>query len=223
METKKNKYAHGKIYRICDTGYNKFYYGSTVQSLAMRLGGHRSLYRLYKDGKYNKKVSVYDIFDEYGLENCKIELVEAYACENKYEMQKREGFWIQTEVCVNKNIPTRTTKQYCIDNKEQIREQSKIYRQNNIEHVRQRNDAYRANNVEKMREIRKNYEINNKEKMREYRTTFMREYRKTHPDMFTATTSCDRCNITIRKDNKARHEKTKTHMEALQALEDNKK
>ena len=48
----------------------------------------------------------------------------------------------------------------------------------------------------------------------------MREYRKLHPDKFSATIRCDVCNITIRKDVKARHERTKKHVEAL---EDNKK
>jgi hypothetical protein len=33
---------------------------------------------------------------KYGIENCKIELVEAYPCENKEELRKREGYWIKT-------------------------------------------------------------------------------------------------------------------------------
>ena len=44
METEKNEYQRGKIYRISDIGYNKFYYGSTIQTLAKRIGGHRKDY-----------------------------------------------------------------------------------------------------------------------------------------------------------------------------------
>jgi hypothetical protein len=218
MEANKSKYKNGKIYRICDTGYNEFYYGSTVQSLPMRLGKHRALYKLYKESKYNKRVSVYDIFDKFGIENCKIELVEACSFENKSEMQKREGYWIQNEACVNKIIPARTVKQYYQDKREQILEQCKTYRENNKEKVKLRNDKYRVDNVEKMREIRRKYEENNKDKVQEYRTQFMREYRKLHPDKFSATICCDVCNITIRKDKKTRHERTKKHIEALNTL-----
>ena len=166
---------NGKIYRVCDNGYNQFYYGSTIQSLPMRLGKHRSLYKLYKDGKYNKRVSVYDIFDKFGMENCKIELVEACSFENKSEMQKREGYWIQNEACVNKHIPARTIKDYYQDKREQILEQCKTYRENNKEKVKLCGDNDRANKVEKMREMRRNYELNNKDKIQEYRTHWMRE------------------------------------------------
>jgi hypothetical protein len=50
METNKNKYENGKIYKIVDIGYNSCYYGSTVQSLAMRMGGHRRNYNVFKNG-----------------------------------------------------------------------------------------------------------------------------------------------------------------------------
>ena len=94
METHENEYQNSKVYRICDVAYTKFYYGSTVQPLAMRMGGHRAGYVQYKLG-IGRKMSSYDIFDEFGIHNCKIELVELYPCDSKVELERREGYHIQ--------------------------------------------------------------------------------------------------------------------------------
>ena len=42
------------------------------------------------------------------MENCKIELVENYACNSKEELNAREGFYIQNNECVNKLVAGRT-------------------------------------------------------------------------------------------------------------------
>jgi len=59
--------------------------------------------------------SVNYIFDRFGFENCKIELVENVPCNSKEELTKREGFYIQNNQCVNKHIAGRS-------NQEQTRE-----------------------------------------------------------------------------------------------------
>ena len=71
METKNNKFQDGKIYRVCDVRYTKFYYGSTVQPLSMRMGGHGADYTRYTAGKAIK-LTIYDLFDEFGQENVKL-------------------------------------------------------------------------------------------------------------------------------------------------------
>ena len=71
-----NMYGNGKIYKIVDAGYNLCYYGSTVQSLANRMAGHRINYIRYQHNRAKKKCAVVEIFDTYGVDNCKIELVE---------------------------------------------------------------------------------------------------------------------------------------------------
>ena len=68
------------------------------------------------------------MFDEYGTENCKIELIEEYPCENKIQLQKREGFHIQNTHCVNKRVEGQDLTrqeydaQYWLNNKERISE-----------------------------------------------------------------------------------------------------
>ena len=81
-------YSNSKIYKIVDVAYTREYYGSTCQSLSKRFSNHKANYKRYQDGKFNK-LSVFDIFNEFGVENCKIELVEAYPCNNKDELEKK--------------------------------------------------------------------------------------------------------------------------------------
>jgi len=83
-----NKYQRGKIYKIVDIGYTKCYIGSTIETLSNRMSGHRSAYKSFSKG-LNKLVSSGVLFEEFGLENCKIELIENYPCETKDELHRR--------------------------------------------------------------------------------------------------------------------------------------
>ena len=122
-----NKYHNGKIYKIVDVGYNKQYFGSTIESLSKRMAKHRYKYKTYSSSEEHIRVSCYDIFDEYGIENCKIELVEYFSCETKDELFRREGEYIRNNDCVNKIIAGRTKQEYNDETKEQKRETDKLY------------------------------------------------------------------------------------------------
>ena len=95
MQTKNNIYNKGKIYRVCDNGYTKFSYGSTVQPLAVRMGGHRLDYTRYKNCNF-QKVSLFDIFDEFNQRNCKIELVELYPCQSREDLRNEKATTFKT-------------------------------------------------------------------------------------------------------------------------------
>lgn len=108
-----NKYNNSKIYKIVDIGYNEMYIGSTTKKLTERMANHRCSYRA------NKNVGAIKIlFDKYGVENCKIELIENFPCNNKEELHKKEGEHIKNNNCVNKNIAGRTKKEYIKELKE---------------------------------------------------------------------------------------------------------
>lgn len=120
-----NKYEKAKIYKIESMLGNKIYIGSTTNDyLSNRMAKHRNRYKDYKLEKGDKYYS-FDIFDEYGIENCVITLIENYKCNDINELRQRERFYIQSLECVNKNIPTRTSKDYYIDNQEKMKEKSK--------------------------------------------------------------------------------------------------
>ena len=125
-----NKYHNSKIYQITDIGYNKCYIGSTTESLSMRMARHRSDYKKFLNSG-QKFISSFDLFNEYGVENCKIELIEYFKCDSLQELRKREGQVIKNTECVNKWVAGRTQKEYREDNKDKIKEQDKNRYENN--------------------------------------------------------------------------------------------
>jgi fibrillarin-like rRNA methylase len=58
-------------------------------------------------------------------DNYEIVLVEILETETKQELHQRERFYIENNDCVNKNIPTRTKKEYYVDNIETFKEYGK--------------------------------------------------------------------------------------------------
>lgn len=174
-----SKYKNAKIYRIIDVAYSgKCYIGSTCEGLSQRLARHKYMYTQYtRNGKETHR-SANAIFDLYGVENCKIELIEAYPCDNKMELLKREGQHIRDNDCINKRVAGRTDEEYREENKEKEQQRHKKYneenkdkirakREQNKEQISKRNKAYRENNKQLISERRKLYRQNNKEKIKE--------------------------------------------------------
>ena len=182
-----NKYHNGKIYKIADVGYNKCYIGSTTESLSRRMARHRSQYKKQEDMK--GKVYSFELFDLYGTENCKIELIEKIICENKEELLKREGELIQSMDCVNKKVSGRTKQDWYNDNKKYCIEKSKRYYKDNSQKVAQ----YQKDKYERDKDV-------------------MLEKRKQNK------IACD-CGVVCRKTDIRRHEKSITHQEYLKSLE----
>ena len=146
-----NRYINGKIYRIVDTGFNKSYVGCTCEDLKTRFTRHKCCYNFYKKGN-QRKITSFDIFDEYGIENCKIELIENYPCKSKSELLSREGFYIQQTDCVNKPYSGLTQKEY-----------SKKYYEENKEEANIKKKEWREKNPERCKELSKKWRQENKE------------------------------------------------------------
>ena len=108
---KPKKYQNGKIYKVIDIGYNVCYYGSTCSSLSLRMALHRSSYKRFLKGTDHYR-SIHSIFNQYGIENCKIELVKLFPCSSKIELEAEEGSFIKNYECVNKNLKIADKKKY---------------------------------------------------------------------------------------------------------------
>ena len=106
-----NKYKNCKIDMVVDLAYTRKYIGSKTAGLPSRMAPHRRNNLRYKDGKYHFP-SIHELFDRYGLENCKIELVEEAPRESKEHLRKIEGQYIRNEDCVNKRIEGRIDEEY---------------------------------------------------------------------------------------------------------------
>lgn len=114
-------YSNGKVYQICDIANTKRYIGSTTLSqLSQRFQQHKMAYNLWKQSKQGYYTS-FKIFDEFGIENCKIELLELCNCETKDQLNKKEGEYIRSLECENKVIPFRTPSEHYEDNRIEIR------------------------------------------------------------------------------------------------------
>lgn len=118
-------YSLGKVYRIEPITVGEegdVYIGSTsLPMLSTRMANHRNTYKFWKRGK-GLYMTSYSLFEKYGVENCKIVLLESVNAANKDELSAREGYWIRNTNCVNKIIVGRTMREWKIDNREHIKQ-----------------------------------------------------------------------------------------------------
>jgi hypothetical protein len=171
-------YKNGKIYKLWSPMGDEVYIGSTVQPLYKRFHHHKNT------SECRSKI----LFEKYN--DVRIELLECCPCDNKEQLNKKEGEYIRNNNCVNRTIPCRTIKEWREDNKEKIKENDKKHYENNKEYYKE----YYENNKEYWKEYREN----NKEKIKEWRSK-----------NFT----CE-CGRTITLAHTARHKKSKFHQDA---------
>lgn len=179
------RYQRGKIYKIVGSGMR--YYGSTILTLNKRLQIHEAHYKLWLKGKaaYCKS---YDIIAKGDYE---IKLVRLYPCNNKPELDRKEGRYILKNECINKNVAGRTIKEYRQDNKEKIKEYNKEYRQINKEKIK-----------EYQKEYDKEYYQINRENIKDYKNTVIECY----------------CGRTYTRCHKSHHERTKIHKALIASI-----
>ncbi len=170
-----SKYKNGKIYKITDNAYTKCYYGSSISTLPQRWHKHKTSYKRYLNNEDKRYMTSFIIFEEFGIENCKIELVELFQCDSKIELEKKEGEYIKNNECVNKIIAGRTQKEYREDNKEQLKEYSKKYREENKEKLKEQKKEYQEKNKEIIKEKKKEYSIKRKKELSEYHRKYYQE------------------------------------------------
>jgi alanyl-tRNA synthetase len=113
-------YEKGKIYMVWFEGEDKRYYGSTTTTLTKRLNQHKTHYK-----NNISKCSLFSLFEKYGVENSRIELVEDFPCNNRKELEAREGYHIRNNTHINQQITGRTKKEYYQDNKDKNKDKKK--------------------------------------------------------------------------------------------------
>lgn len=116
-----NKYQNSKIYKIVSPSHPELvYYGSTTEKLCRRMTKHRS------DFKRGESIRSNEILQ---YEDAIILLVENYPCNNREELNKKEGEYMLNNICINKNIAGRTKKEYYYDNRDYLLLQKEQYNQ----------------------------------------------------------------------------------------------
>ena len=92
-----------------------------------------------------------------------IELLENYPCADKNELNRREGHFIRTMLCVNKRIAGRTLAEYLDEHKDEKQQYNTQYRIDNNETIKEQQKQYRQNNKEHRNGQMKQWYQNNKE------------------------------------------------------------
>jgi hypothetical protein len=89
-ENNKMNYTNGKVYKVTGMDPNDLYcVGTTTKKyLSQRMTKLRADYIAWKDSKHSHQ-KVYDIFDKYGVDNCRIILLETCSVSSKDELRSR--------------------------------------------------------------------------------------------------------------------------------------
>jgi hypothetical protein len=173
-------YQKAKIYKLWSPSKNLVYYGSTTQSISQRLAKHLNSYKNYNEDNTKSYYSSYLVLE---CEDYKIELVEEYACNNKQQLEKKEGEYTKTNECVNKCVAGRTRKEYRLDNVNKIKEKKKQYANDNADKLKEQQkqwrventdkiNQYKIDNADKIKEQRKQWYIANADKIKEYKKQY---------------------------------------------------
>jgi len=86
------------------------------------------------------------LFVKYGVENCKIELIEEVSLSDKKELLMLETYYINTMKCINKNKAFRTREEKL----EYDRIFNRQYYGNNFQNILDRNKIYYNKNKSKI-------------------------------------------------------------------------
>lgn len=98
-------YNNAYIYKLSLPNSPLIYYGSSTKKISNRFEQHRSGFHRYKAGSGNYTAS-YKLFENNNIPV--IELIEELKNVTKQELLQCERSYIESNICVNKNMPYRT-------------------------------------------------------------------------------------------------------------------
>ena len=204
------RYKRGQIYTIRNIKDDTMIYvGSTINSLSKRFHKHK------KDCEGGLTISLYSHIIDNDWSGWYIELYEAYPCNNKRELCRREGQVIREIGTINKNIAGRTQKEWVEDNKEKVSQKDKEYYERNKEHISQKAKEYRENNKEHISQKVKEWCEDNKEKVSQNHKKWYERNKEEILQKRSEQVCCDICGAFSAKNHLTRHKRTKRCMEAL--------
>jgi hypothetical protein len=207
----------GNVYKIiADNDETQMVYiGSTLQKqLSARMKNHRDDYTAYKKGTKPNFTSSFILFDEFGIQNCKIVLLQSYEVSSKDELRAKEQEWIDKIPNCNKYKAFLTEEQkkeyrlnydnqYAIDNREKIAERHKVYAEKHKEEIATYQEQYRADNHEKLLADKKADYQKNKEK-----------YLASQAEKVICI-----CGLTLSRGNLPAHERSQQHLDFVNGVE----
>jgi len=192
------RYKRGKVYTIrCRYDDSLIYVGSTIDKLAKRMAKHRT----------SEKCSLYKLVNG-DWDNWYIELYEEYPCNNKEQLEKREGEVIRAIATINQVVAGRTRKEYYEDNCDKILEQSKKYKEDNRDKIAEYMKNYYEDNRDKIAENMKNYYEDNRDDIAKKNKKYKEDNRDKIAEYMRQKCKCDVCGCEITKPHLKRHQST---------------
>lgn len=113
--------------------------------LPKRLYYHKVDFKKWEKSNSCDYIRSFDIIKNGDYE---IILIEEYACNTKYELERRERYWIENTECVNLTVPTRTPKEYYEAHRDQIKENNIKWRNKNQDQLKANDRKYKQENYE---------------------------------------------------------------------------
>ena len=185
-------YQNSKIYKIINKHDNKdVYVGSTCKTLEERYKEHLRALRKPKKQHY----PLYQVMNNTGPENFKIELICDYPCSNLEELRQKEGEYIKSIGTLNCLIAGRTMKEFYQENKAKI-----------IAKVKE----YYMNHKEERLKYCKDWNIKNKETVDEQKKEYYQQNKETIKAQKKEEIICE-CGCLTTRGHIQRHMKTKKH------------
>lgn len=142
----------GRVYKITSCKGDEIYIGSTTQILTQRFGEHK--YEYTSKRRPGKKSSSWVLFDKYGVENCKIELIKEYEIVDRQHLDAYEQLWINKTKCINYKNTIKFTRLW-------DRKKKKEYTKKHKERITKYQEEYRKTHREKNIEYQKEYRKRN--------------------------------------------------------------
>ena len=151
MPRKPIDYSKVVIYKIVcnDLNVTNCYVGHTTD-FKSRKNCHKSDCNNEKKQHYNLKIYK-SIRDNGGWENWSMIEVEKYPCNDANEARKKEREWFEKlKANLNCDVPGRTQKEYCKDNRDKINEKQSEYNKDNRDKINKRQSEYNEKNRDKI-------------------------------------------------------------------------
>jgi hypothetical protein len=143
-------YSQTSIYKLCcnDLKIKDIYVGHTT-NFTQRKNAHK--YKCTNQRSKGYHIYVYDyIRKNGGWNNWSMVEIERVSCIDRNDAEKRERIFIETlGATLNQLIPTRTIKEWGIDNYDHKKEVSKVWYQQNIDRLREAHKKYYEKNRER--------------------------------------------------------------------------
>jgi hypothetical protein len=162
-------YQDGKIYTIrCRNDNTLIYVGSTTMTLPRRIAEHR-----FASVNNNSRKLYQSVNGEW--DNWYIELYEVFPCENKQELNKREGEIIREIGTLNYEIAGRTRKEWAKDNPDKVKLTAQRYHENHREERLEVSRLYQQTHREELLEKKKKFREEHKEEISAKRREYYKE------------------------------------------------